>query len=89
MNALRLKVLFACALVAIIFFLTGCTDNAKAEKVLRSQGYRDIHLTGYRYWGCSKDDSFHTGFRAVSASGAEATGVVCSDWFKGATVRFD
>lgn len=86
---LKLKILIACFAVAVIVHCTGCTDSSKAKKVLRSQGFTQIELTGYRWLGCSKDDAFHTGFTARSVNGQEVSGVVCSGFLKSATVRFD
>lgn len=69
--------------------LTACTDPAEAQRATAAMGLKDIQITGYRWWGCGKDDSFHTGFTATNASGQTVSGVVCSDLLKGATVRFD
>ena len=39
--------------------------------------------------GCAKDDEFRTGFAATAPNGERVTGVVCSGWMKGATLRLD
>lgn len=67
--------------------LAGCTDPPTAERVLQQQNYRDIQITGYGWFGCSEDDTFATRFRARAPNGEMVTGVVCSGWLKGATVR--
>lgn len=69
--------------------LSGCSDGPKAARVLSDAGYKDVHITGYRVFGCSDDDTFTTGFNAVSVSGKRVTGVVCSDFLKAATIRVD
>lgn len=75
--------------LVLALFLTGCTSEVSARKVLADQGYTRIEITGYRYFGCSADDEFHTGFKAVSPAGHEVSGVVCAGWMKGETIRFD
>ena len=77
------------AIITAAMILVACTDSDEAVNVLEGMGFTDVETTGYRYFGCSEDDTFHTGFTATSPSGKEVSGVVCGDWFKGATVRFD
>lgn len=72
-----------------VLVLCGCTRPEEASRVLENSGYRDIEITGYNYFSCSKDDVFRTGFLAISCNGAKVEGTVCSSWFKGATIRFD
>ena len=73
----------------VVSLLTACTNPQKAEKVLTSQGYKDIKITGYNFAACSKDDWYHTGFTAISPNGSLVEGTVCEGLlFKGSTVRF-
>lgn len=72
-----------------LFALTACDDPATARRVLDNQGYTNVQLNGRPWFGCGKDDAFATAFSATSPSGKPVTGVVCSDLFKGATIRFD
>lgn len=74
----------------LLLGLTGCTNNG-AKATLEKQGYRDVTLTGYRFFTCSDDDEFHTGFKALSpdGSGRVVTGTVCEGFIKGKTVRLD
>lgn len=68
----------------------GCTQPEHARSVLVAQGYRDVKMTGYDFFNCSKDDFYHDQFSAISPSGQRVTGVVCAGLlFKGATVRLD
>lgn len=77
--------LFALAVLG----LSGCTKPDSARKLLEREGFTDIQITGLRFFGCSEDDWFKTGFKAKK-NGQGATGVVCAGLlFKGATVRFD
>jgi hypothetical protein len=75
--------------VATLLVLAGCSDPDVARRALDNQGFDHIQTEGYRWFGCGKDDTYHTGFTATNGKGKTVTGVVCSGWFKGATVRFD
>lgn len=75
------------ALIAVTALLAGCSDDDTARRALEAHGYTNIEITGYKMFGCGKDDTYRTGFRAVSQAGTVVEGVVCSDLFKGATVR--
>ena len=75
-------------LAIVLAMLVGaCSDSSTARKVLLSQGYTQIELTGWKMLGCGQDDMFVTGFKAVGPAGHAVSGVVCSSLFKGATVR--
>ena len=74
--------------LGIALVLAGCTDAPTARKVLESQGYTDVQIGGYSFFGCSESDQFHTEFTAKGMNGKQVSGVVCSGWMKGATVRF-
>lgn len=82
-----MKKLIVIALVLLA--CTACTKTDETERVLHSQGFTDVDITGYRFFGCSDRDYFHTGFTATSPNGNCTEGVVCSGIFKGATIRFD
>lgn len=71
------------------FALASCTDADEAKRVLEAQGFKNIEITGYNFFGCSKDDTFHTGFIAIGQNGQAVEGTVCSGLiFKGSTIRF-
>ena len=76
-----LLALTACAALA------ACDDPKAAKRALEIQGFTEITLTGWKWTGCAKGDDFTTGFTATAPSGMRVSGVVCSGWFKGATVR--
>ena len=80
------RVLFALLVAAS---LAGCTDETAARKALSASGFTEINITGYTYFGCDKNDTFHTGFEARGPSGQFVVGEVCSGWMKGSTIRFD
>lgn len=69
--------------------LAACTSADEATRTLAGAGYRDIKITGYRFFGCSDNDSFHTGWEAKGQDGRAVSGVVCSGVLKGATIRVD
>lgn len=75
-------------LFIFVLVLVGCTNIDQTERVLVSQGYTDIQITGYRVFGCSEDDDFSTGFTA-KMNNKTVSGVVCSGILKGATTRLD
>lgn len=78
---------FIIALLAVVMLaLAGCSSSEEATRVLTKQGYTDIKTTGYSFFGCDKNDTFCTGFKAIAPNGAKVEGVVGSGWFKGATV---
>ena len=77
-----LATLFAVAL------LSGCTAPNDAQKALKAQGFTDVTTGGYAFFGCGNDDAFHTEFTATNPTGQRVSGVVCSGWFKGATIRY-
>lgn len=61
----------------------------QAMRVLSQAGYTQIEITGWRPLMAGKDDTFSTGFRAKSPSGAIVTGAVTSGPLSGSTVRLD
>ncbi len=81
-----MKKIIGAAIVAVM--LSACTSGDKAREVLAAQGFTNIQITGYKVFGCSEDDTFHTGFVAKAPNGTTVSGVVCSGFLKGSTVRF-
>lgn len=66
-----------------------CTDASNTIRTLQSSGFRDITVTGYSWFECGKDDTFHTGFTATNPLGQRVSGTVCCGFIgKGCTVRF-
>lgn len=79
----RMTMLLACLVLA------ACTSENDAERALRAEGFTDIQYTGYSWFACSKDDFYHSGFRAKNREGKTVEGVVCSGLvFKNATIRY-
>lgn len=73
-------------LLFLLLFVAGCTQPDKATIALQRDGYTEIQITGYSWFGCGKDDDFSTGFIAKK-NGKQVTGVYCSGWWKGGTIR--
>lgn len=68
--------------------LGGCYSNSDTRKAVEAMGFTDVETHGHSFTGCGEDDTFATKFDAVSPTGEHVSGVVCSGWLKGATVRF-
>jgi hypothetical protein len=77
------------AILIVLLFSAGCTDEKGARRVLQQNGYTNITITGYRPFMGSEDDQYSTGFTAISPSGQRVSGSVCSGVLKGSTIRFD
>jgi hypothetical protein len=86
---MQMKKIVILVAIATAFALTGCTDEGSATRVLAQQGYKNIHMTGYKPFSCSDSDSFSTGFNAMSPASIQVSGTVCSGLLKGSTIRFD
>lgn len=76
-------------MLILIGLLSACTAPETATRVLESNGYKNISITGYSWFSCGEDDTFSTGFEAVGPTGNSVKGTVCSGLFKGATLRFE
>jgi hypothetical protein len=79
--------LYRAILIVALLGLTACTDQKGAQRVLEEQGYTDIKTTGYSFFACSENDTFATGFEAMSPAGKSVKGTVCSAFWKGKTIR--
>ena len=76
-------------LIVLTIVLCSCSSSKDAKKALSAMGFTNIRTTGYKWFACSEDDWYHTGFIATNPQGMEVGGVVCSGFFfKNSTVRF-
>lgn len=83
-----MKKLLSVGALCTFLLLSACADPNNANEVLVDAGYKDIRITGWSMFGCGKDDTYSTGFVAISPGGRKVEGVVCSGFlFKGATIR--
>lgn len=79
----------AAATVVAMALGSGCeVDAVTAERVLEAQGFSDVHLTGWVWFGCGEGDDYTSGFRAKNARGQPVEGYVCCGVMKACTVRF-
>ena len=76
-------------LILILALSLGCTDADHTVDLLQANGFTEIETTGYKFFSCSQDDFYQTGFVATSRSGVEVEGTVCCGIFKSCTIRFD
>jgi len=75
-------------LLLIVVLAAGGGDfKPNARRTLADQGFTQVNLTGFEWFGCGRDDTYNTGFEAVSLNGHKVRGVVCSGIGKGMTVR--
>lgn len=70
-------------------FLIACSSSNDATKALKANGFTEIETHGKAFFSCSEDDTFATKFTAKNSKGEKISGVVCSGWLKGATIRYD
>ena len=86
---MKMYFLIIIILLSCVLF-TSCTNPKSAKKVLEQNGYSNVEITGYNFMACSKEDFYHTGFKAKNiASGVFVEGTVCEGfWFKNSTIRF-
>ena len=75
--------------ITLAMALTACSRPEEATRALTGAGYTQISITGYRFFGCAEQDGWRTGFKATGAAGHQVSGVVCSGFLKGATIRTD
>ena len=75
--------------ILLLLGLAACTDPRAAQKALDDMGFSDVQAGGYDFFTCGDDYTFHTKFTAKNPKGKTVTGVVCSGWLKGSSVKFD
>lgn len=78
----KLLLIMSCVLVV------GCSSSDDATRALKAQGFTHIQ-TRVTFFGCGKGDTSKTRFSAKNVKGETVTGVVCSGWLKGSTIRYD
>lgn len=70
-----MKLKMTAILIISALVLSGCTDSSTAVRVLEQAGYTNVKTTGFKVFGCSEDDFFHTGFTATGQNGEIVNGV--------------
>lgn len=76
-----------CLLLALFFI--SCTSQPTAAHILEAHGFHQYELKGKDMFGCGKGDWFFGQRFVATRDGQTFTGVVCSGWLKGATLRFN
>lgn len=76
-------------LILVLALLAGCTNSQQASRALEGAGYTSIHMDGFAWFGCGQDDMYTDAFHARGPTGQLVSGVVCSGWLKGSTIRLD
>jgi hypothetical protein len=85
-----MKKLTMIAALAATTLIAGCGVNPdSAKRSLEAQGITQVQIGGYPFWGCSKGDNFASKFTGIGANGKPVSGVLCSGFLKGITVRYD
>lgn len=75
------KFVILAALLVSACGLSGCTGNREdVHRVLEDNGYTEIEVGGFDMFGCSKDDTTATKFKAKGPTGRPVKGVVCGSW---------
>ena len=75
-------------MLGMLYACSSDNDFEKAKKQLESQGYTEVINTGWDIFCCGRDDTFSTGFVALSKDSTEVRGCICSSVLKGITIRF-
>jgi len=63
-------------------------DFDKGKQILEGHGFKNIKNTGWSPMCCG-DDSFRTGFTALTHDSVAVSGCFCSTIFKGITIKFN
>ena len=88
MNIKNIIILSLFPLVFIFLFIVPSMNKDRPELVpfLEKQGYSQVKITGYAYFGCSKESYYKNKFTAVNSQGNPVEGVVCEELVSGAKV---
>ena len=74
--------------IVVLVLLCAC-DEKSVESYARSHEWDHYEITGYRFFACSKEDFYQTGFIATK-NGKSFTGTVCKGLlWRGSTLRLD
>lgn len=76
--------------LSALLVLSSCGVNPdEAIRILKSQGIKNPVIGSYTFFGCAKDDSFHSTWNGNDVNGNPISGVICGGPLKGYTVRFN
>lgn len=83
------------AAIILCILLVSCTANEDSTiRILENEGYTNISLTGYDWFGCGKEDISSVKFTAekynpYTKESNTVTGTVCKGVLKGYTIRYE
>jgi len=80
------KLIIFLLLTAVLLF--ACTDDRRSIEVLTNLGFYQIKITGHKFFVCSEEDTYSTGFTALTSKGSKVRGAVCCGILKGCTIRY-
>jgi len=76
------------SLLALLLFVSCVTDPEGATELLKSRGYTNIQITGYKPFSCWKNE-IATGFIATNSNNKVDTGCVCENFLTGKRIRIE
>jgi prepilin-type N-terminal cleavage/methylation domain-containing protein len=87
------EVMVALVIISVLVFAIGGpvfgSDPEGATRVLQANNYKDIKITGYKWFNGTKE-YYNTGFEATAPNGTRVSGNVSRGiLFKGSTIRLD
>ena len=75
--------------ILLLAILTSCSKKSDVEKYAEKEDWDSYQVTGFCWFGCSKDDFYQTSFTAIK-NGKEFEGCTCSGFFfKNTTLRLE
>lgn len=87
-NLLKTGFTMKCLAILLTLLLTACTSPETAYKALDDMGMKEINTGNLSIFGCAQDDFIGRKFTAKNQNGKAINGIVCNQFFKGATIRF-
>lgn len=68
--------------------LAACSDPDGARQAAENHGLINVHVVGFKFWGCDGRSTFwSTEITATTSQGRAVRGIVCRNLFLGSTLR--
>lgn len=74
--------------ISFLLFNPTAPSPEQFTQLLEREGYEQIQLNGYSWFGCGESDYYRESFTAVK-NGQVVEGVLCKGLTKGITIRYD
>lgn len=84
-----LQLLFILFFFSIMIGIPAISDRSHISKFMENQGYSDVQIGKYSFFGCGRDDFYRNEFTAINPVGNKVNGYICEGIFKGKTIRID